>query len=298
MPTPATRTRAHVHRTISAFFHDLLHGAFHFEGRIWRTLPALVIRPGKLTREYIAGARARYIPPMALFLFATFLMFAVLVLTGGHGTGLFQVDPHKVAEAERDLATRKASRAAAAAAGLPTEALDRGIAEHEYKLSIIRQPGEDTAVATITRQLSTQVSGPLAGKLHEVAEEPALFLYKLKMSAYIFSWVLIPLSLPFLWLMFPFSRRYNLYDHVVFITYSLSFVTLLLSLELLLGAVGAAINGAIVISLIVAHFAFQLHDAYRLGRIGTMVRAVLLGYFAIFALAQFTAGLLVLGLLE
>ena len=30
---------AHVHRTLAAFFHDLLHGVFHFEGKIWRTLP-------------------------------------------------------------------------------------------------------------------------------------------------------------------------------------------------------------------------------------------------------------------
>ena len=32
---------AHVHKTIAAFFHDLAHGVFHFEGKIWRTLPLL-----------------------------------------------------------------------------------------------------------------------------------------------------------------------------------------------------------------------------------------------------------------
>jgi len=35
--------------------HDLLHGALHFEGKMWRTLPMLVLRPGKLTRRYIEG---------------------------------------------------------------------------------------------------------------------------------------------------------------------------------------------------------------------------------------------------
>jgi hypothetical protein len=34
-------------------------------------------------------------------------------------------------------------------------------------------------------------------------------------------------SVPFLWLLFPFSRRFRLYDHPVFVTYSLSFMTLL-----------------------------------------------------------------------
>ena len=33
--------RAHVHRTLAAFFHDLLHGVLHFEGKTWRTIPML-----------------------------------------------------------------------------------------------------------------------------------------------------------------------------------------------------------------------------------------------------------------
>ena len=60
---------AHVHRTVSAFFHDLMHGVLHFEGKIWRTLPLLVVRPGELTWRYIEGQRARFVSPIALFLF-------------------------------------------------------------------------------------------------------------------------------------------------------------------------------------------------------------------------------------
>ena len=51
--------------------------------------------------------------------------------------------------------------------------------------------------------------------------------YKLKTNAYKFSWLLIPLSVPFVWLLFPFSRRFRLYDHTVFVTYSLCFMSLL-----------------------------------------------------------------------
>ena len=55
---------------------------FNFEGKIWRTLPMLAWRPGELTRRYIAGERARFVSPVALFLFTVFLMFAVLNFTG------------------------------------------------------------------------------------------------------------------------------------------------------------------------------------------------------------------------
>ncbi|MFY8196726.1 MAG: DUF3667 domain-containing protein, partial [Novosphingobium sp.] len=69
---------AHVHKTLGAFFHDLLHGVFHFEGKIWRTLPLLITKPGKLTREYIDGRRASYVSPIALFLFCMFLLFTAI----------------------------------------------------------------------------------------------------------------------------------------------------------------------------------------------------------------------------
>src|SRR5690606_15284226 len=69
--------RAHAHRTIGAFLHDLLHGPPHSEGKSWHTLPLLAWRPGALTRRYIDGERARFVSPMALFLFSVFLMFAV-----------------------------------------------------------------------------------------------------------------------------------------------------------------------------------------------------------------------------
>lgn len=70
--------KVNVHRTLAAFGHDLLHSIFHFEGKIWRTLPMLALHPGQLTRRYIHGERVRFISPLALFLFSVFLMFAVV----------------------------------------------------------------------------------------------------------------------------------------------------------------------------------------------------------------------------
>jgi hypothetical protein len=48
------------------------------DGRLWRTLVALLFRPGFLTGEYLAGRRRRYIRPARLFLVASLLLFAVL----------------------------------------------------------------------------------------------------------------------------------------------------------------------------------------------------------------------------
>jgi hypothetical protein len=50
------------------------------DGRLWKTLAALLFRPGFLTREYLAGRRRRYIRPARLFLVTSLLLFAVLRL--------------------------------------------------------------------------------------------------------------------------------------------------------------------------------------------------------------------------
>ncbi|WP_443018614.1 DUF3667 domain-containing protein [Sphingomonas sp. 7/4-4] len=46
----------HVHRSLGAVGHEIVHGVFHFEGKFWRTLPLLAWRPGDLTRRYVAGS--------------------------------------------------------------------------------------------------------------------------------------------------------------------------------------------------------------------------------------------------
>ena len=83
--------KAHIHRSVRAFFQDFLSSLFNLEGKMWRTLPMLAWRPGEMTRRYIAGERARFISPIALYLFTVFAMVAVLNFTGtlgGHGKNL------------------------------------------------------------------------------------------------------------------------------------------------------------------------------------------------------------------
>jgi len=53
--------KAHVHRSVRAFFQDFLSSLFNLEGKMWHTLPMLAWRPGEMTRRYIAGERARFI---------------------------------------------------------------------------------------------------------------------------------------------------------------------------------------------------------------------------------------------
>jgi uncharacterized protein DUF3667 len=53
------------------------------DSRLWRSLGALLFRPGFLTREYLAGRRRRYVRPARLFVALSIALFAILRFTGG-----------------------------------------------------------------------------------------------------------------------------------------------------------------------------------------------------------------------
>lgn len=57
----------------------------HADSRLWRTLWALLSAPGYLTKEFLSGRRARYLPPVRLYLVLSVLFFLCTSLT--HSTG-------------------------------------------------------------------------------------------------------------------------------------------------------------------------------------------------------------------
>jgi len=53
----------------------------HADTRLWRTLRALLFKPGYLTHEFLAGRRARYLPPVRLYLVLSVVFFLCASLT-------------------------------------------------------------------------------------------------------------------------------------------------------------------------------------------------------------------------
>ncbi len=302
---------ADVHRTLVAFGHDLLHGVFHLEGRIWRTVPMLVWRPGKLTRDYIAGQRARYVSPIAAFLFATFLLFAAIHTV--QPPLKFHADVTIAAaltEQNAAIAGQVKARAKAAAApdDTPAEraqnvkAIDETIAKKRANVARLLQfqkAGLTKAPPDLADPVKVTSSVPwLNDALQRAMTNPELLLYKIQASAYKFSWALIPLSVPMVWLLFAFSRRFRLFDHTVFVTYSLAFMMLLGGTLTLLSVTKVPILALAWLLVPPLHLYRQLKDAYGLTRFGTLWRLGALLVFALFALSVFALGLVMLGVSE
>jgi hypothetical protein len=49
----------------------------HADSRLWQTLTALLFRPGFLTREFLEGRQARYLPPVRLYLVVSVIFFLI-----------------------------------------------------------------------------------------------------------------------------------------------------------------------------------------------------------------------------
>ena len=294
--------RGHVHRTIAAFFHDLLHGVFHFEGKVLNTLPMLAWRPGELTRRYIDGQRARFVSPMALFLFAVFLMFAVISAVGspvGLNTNGAKggVSDSRV-KADAAVATLERDRQQAIAAKQPTAAIDKKLEDARGEAQILKSIEDRGFVKGTAVRISDDLPPWLAKPVEAAAKNPDLLFYKLQNNAYKYSWALIPISLPFMWLLFPFSRRYRAYDHIVFVTYSLAFMTLLVVAASLIGIAGFSTVAGFASLIPPIHMFRQLRGAYDLGVWGALWRTLLLTLFATIAILLFVALLFALGLFD
>lgn len=110
--------------------------------------------------------------------------------------------------------------------------------------------------------------------------------------------MLIPLSVPFLWLLFPFSRRFRLYDHTVFVTYSLSFMTLLVVTAVLIGSAGFPAVAGFAMLIPPFHIYRQLKGTYGLSGASALLRTILLTVFSTVALFLFFLLLFALGLFD
>ena len=78
---PDCGQRAQPLRTpLHRFLGQMITEFFGIDGRVWRTLGALLFKPGKLTAEFVAGRRRRYLSPLRVYISATLLFFLLLAI--------------------------------------------------------------------------------------------------------------------------------------------------------------------------------------------------------------------------
>ena len=64
--------------TLLDFFEEFFSNYFSYDSKLWQTLAALLLKPGKITREYISGKRLSYTNPFRFLLSLSIVYFLII----------------------------------------------------------------------------------------------------------------------------------------------------------------------------------------------------------------------------
>ncbi len=235
------------HRSIAHLFLETLESLFHFDGRIWNTMPRLVRAPGQLTRDYLDGHRAPQIPPLRLFLVVLLLVF----LCGGLGQGA-NFRP-VVVDARH---------------GLPKSA-------EEVKALAEEQAHGDVQVDLGRSATAKARSAWLRERIMRAQRNPEQFTSAMEAWAHRLAILALPIGALFLALLYASKRRFYVYDHLIFTMHSLSFQGLLVSAFFLASNVIGDIAALLFLAAPV-HLFVHMRGVYGSSIAGTLARMAVL----------------------
>jgi hypothetical protein len=128
-------------RSMHALFHDGWHSLTHLDGRLWRTLWLLLVKPGEVSRQFVANRRASFLPPFRLYLVISLLFFGMVGVSqhdnvlnididnAGHAEGCsqMQVSPAWLADRVRAACIKVTADKGASLRGIFLAALPRAM---------------------------------------------------------------------------------------------------------------------------------------------------------------------------
>ena len=261
---------------------EVFESFFHWDGRLFRTVPRLLFAPHKLTREYLDGRRALQIPPLRLYLVVLLILFFVGSIPGARGRDLIEINSDGL----------PGSAASAKADKLPNITFsnsyaDDVVAERTGKATAakLKQVEEQAGKLEAKHSTSRDFGYWFGQRLKRAAEHPKEFKAVISEWAHRLAMLMLPIAAVLLSLLFVFQRRWFLYDHLIFAMHSLSFSGLLLSLAM---GVQALIGPPAMLLLLIApvHLFVHMRGTYGISVIGTLLRMFVLfvGSFVGFAL--------------
>ncbi len=257
---------AHLHvPSAREFIHEFIAHYVALEGKLWKSMALLLFRPGRLTRDYIEGKRARHIEPLRLYLTFSIIFFAIFKLGDNNfGNAAPQTPPAQ--EASSSAQTKDAADARVAAARPAKKKNDSVIELDEGDEQWLK-----TKSASIHPALGKKVEqfGSLTDQERGAALKRAFFSY----APYAI-FLLMPVFAGLLKLLYLGSgRRYG--EHVLFALHTNAFAFLTLSLVLIVPDFIPLVGAALMLWL-VFYLPTAMRKVYGGGRVLTALRWVVL----------------------
>lgn len=201
---------------------------FEIDSRLWQTLVPLLARPGRLTRDYLRGRRARFMPPFRTYLVLSVVFFLVAFFNPREE---FQVLFEPAAESSEESTQ-------AVEETLPETTDEDG----ETGINLNLSTGESDADCDVEEFKSADIPEWLSRRItperflimcERVAADDGRALFeKMRENVPAGLFVLLPLMALVLKLVYPLSKRYYV-EHLLFVVHYHAFFFLILILQIL-----------------------------------------------------------------
>lgn len=226
---------------------DILGDVVRLDSRLWRTLSALLLRPGFLSAEFIAGRRVRYLPPFRLYLILSFITFLLLSLSPEDTLQLGLED---------GMGPEQESSGA-------NEATDAAAPPH---FSIDEHDDDPAWVVAVKERLE--------GNVRRAMENPDRYGEVILEYLPQMLFLLLPVSALLLHILY-FTKPFHYLQHLIFALHYHSFVYLLLLVDFVVEAIARPLEGLLVLALVI-YLPLALRRCYGGSWLGAISRAAIL----------------------
>jgi hypothetical protein len=290
---------------------DAFGDLFEIDSRLWQTLVPLLIRPGRLTHDYLQGRRARYMPPFRMYLVLSLLFFVVAFFDPREDLSLlFEPEPAPQTAAPgstsdavdarqriREQFEELAEEGTLAADQVPGDINidDSGFAiqfdqdgkvidnECEIDASDVEDMPDWLARRLTPERLiriceRTQIDGGRAFLDKMLDNVPAALI------------ILLPIMAFVLKALYPLSRRYYV-EHLLFFVHFHAFFFLILSMQVILMRLSGLLGipeGIAVLAVVVAAFYIPVYLFISIRRVYGQGRLITFAKYAVLLLAYVT----------
>ncbi|MFK8050935.1 MAG: DUF3667 domain-containing protein [Halioglobus sp.] len=190
---------------------EYLGDIFVWKSGLWKTLLSLLFRPGFISMEYFEGRRARYLPPLRLYVVISFLMFLLISFTSRDSTVVVSGEQNNEAtQQETDSAT--------------------SVADTQNVSDAVNLDFWD---ANEKPQWATDLEQRLQANISSIEENPSVFLESFIDRLPYLMFLLLPLFAVLIKIVYLFSP-YHYLQHLVFSLHYHSALFLLFSFALAL----------------------------------------------------------------
>ena len=258
--------------TLGHFLKVAFEDITHADSRLWRTLGALLFKPGFLTREFLDGKRARYLPPVRLYLVISVAFFVWLATFAKPPPDAARMTPEQRAAVAQARQAAEQARQVTGASSVPAGPAPKesfqgnsleGDTEHCNKMGY-KGPWRDALVNGCKQAARDQGRSLIESFMHNLPR--AMFVF-------------LPLLAAVMMLLYWHPRHYYV-EHLLFYVHNHAFVFLVILIAGLLGTLMPSVATAVgwLTTLYIAWYVYRATRVmYRQGRLRTFGKLAVLG---------------------